>query len=60
MSEDNFQFVDTNILIYAFDISTGEKYQKALTLVQNFWENEKFVALFGIQTRADPFKRQNQ
>ena len=40
MSEDNFQFVDTNILIYAFDISTGEKYQKALTLVQNLWENE--------------------
>ena len=40
MSEDNFQFVDTNIIIYAFDISTGEKHQKALTLVQNLWENE--------------------
>jgi predicted nucleic acid-binding protein len=40
MSDGNLQFVDTNILIYSFDISTGEKYKKASTLIQNLWEIE--------------------
>jgi predicted nucleic acid-binding protein len=40
MSDVNFKFVDTNILIYSFDISTGEKYRKASTLIEKLWKNE--------------------
>jgi predicted nucleic acid-binding protein len=40
MSADNFQFVDTNILIYAFDTSTGKKHKKAFELLQELWVTE--------------------
>ena len=40
MNGNNFQFVDTNILIYAFDDSAGEKHQKASALLQNLWLEE--------------------
>jgi len=40
MSVDNLSFLDTNILIYAFDTSTGEKYQKASTLLEELWVEE--------------------
>ncbi len=35
-----YQFVDTNILVYAHDLSAGEKYTKAKQLVQGFWESK--------------------
>lgn len=40
MSDDNPQFVDTNILIYAFDASAGMKWEQASALLRNLWENE--------------------
>lgn len=40
MSADNLQFVDTNILIYAFDASTSQKYEKAFELIQELWTGE--------------------
>jgi len=33
-------FVDTNILVYAFDRSAGRKHQIASQLVRECWENE--------------------
>ena len=40
MSADNLHFIDTNILIYAYDTSTGEKHQEASKLLQELWKNE--------------------
>ncbi len=40
MSVNNLQFIDTNILIYAFDTSTGEKHKKASVLIQDLWRGE--------------------
>lgn len=40
MSVDDLSFLDTNILIYAFDISTGEKHQKASKLLEELWVEE--------------------
>lgn len=40
MSVDNLSFLDTNILIYAFDTSTGEKHQKASKLLEELWAEE--------------------
>lgn len=36
-------FVDTNILIYAHDSSTGIKHKRALTLVEKLWSSGKGV-----------------
>lgn len=33
-------FVDTNILVYAFDRSAGPKHTTAAQLMRDFWENE--------------------
>ncbi len=33
-------FLDTNILVFAFDRSAGKKHNLASTLVQSCWENE--------------------
>ncbi|MGD8402263.1 MAG: PIN domain-containing protein [Anaerolineales bacterium] len=40
MSVDNLSFLDTNILIYAFDTSTSEKHQKASKLFEELWVEE--------------------
>ncbi len=37
MPEDRF-FVDTNVLIYAYDISAGKKHDKAMEIVADLWE----------------------
>ena len=34
-----YQFVDTNILVYAYDLSAGRKREIAKTLVEQCWEN---------------------
>lgn len=34
-----FQFVDTNVLIYAYDLSQGVKHEKALALVEALWQS---------------------
>jgi predicted nucleic acid-binding protein len=35
-----YQFVDTNILVYAYDLSAGRKREIAKTLVEQCWENQ--------------------
>jgi predicted nucleic acid-binding protein len=35
-----YQFVDTNILIYAHDTSAGIKHEQAKTLIQTLWQTE--------------------
>jgi predicted nucleic acid-binding protein len=35
-----FQFVDTNVLVYAYDRSAGSKYKKASSLIQALWEKK--------------------
>lgn len=31
-------FVDTHVLVYAHDVSTGEKHEKARSLVERLWQ----------------------
>jgi predicted nucleic acid-binding protein len=33
-------FVDTNILVYAHDLGTGAKHERALKLIENLWRSE--------------------
>ena len=33
-------FVDTNILVYAYDISAGDKHQRANALLRQLWERK--------------------
>jgi predicted nucleic acid-binding protein len=35
----NPQFVDTNVLIYAHDLSAGDKHARARELIQELWES---------------------
>ena len=35
------EFVDTNVFVYAFDRSSGEKGEKARVLVRELWERER-------------------
>jgi predicted nucleic acid-binding protein len=32
-------FVDTNIIVYAYDVSSGEKHSKALEIMKALWNN---------------------
>jgi predicted nucleic acid-binding protein len=36
----NLTFIDTNILVYAYDADAGEKHAKAREVLLNCWENE--------------------
>jgi predicted nucleic acid-binding protein len=38
MKEDRV-FVDTNIIVYAYDVSSGEKHGKALEIMKALWNN---------------------
>ena len=41
MSEESeLQFVDTNVLVYAHDLSAGEKHERASQIVKGLWESE--------------------
>jgi predicted nucleic acid-binding protein len=33
----NFQFVDTNVLVYAHDVTAGDKHTQARALVEELW-----------------------
>ena len=35
------QFVDTNILIYAHDVSAGQKHHRAEQLIRDLWQSEQ-------------------
>jgi predicted nucleic acid-binding protein len=41
--KDDRLFIDTNILVYAFDVSGGEKHRKALSIIRNLWETNHGV-----------------
>ena len=38
--ESDLQFVDTNILVYAYDLSAGEKHQLARSILQHLWQTK--------------------
>ena len=40
MSDERLEFVDTNVLIYAHDVSAGEKRTRARELLQSLWQSE--------------------
>ena len=37
--ESRSQFVDTNILVYAYDVSAGKKHDTAKALIQSLWQS---------------------
>lgn len=37
--DDRLEFVDTNVLVYAFDASAGEKQRRAIDLVDRLWRD---------------------
>jgi predicted nucleic acid-binding protein len=40
MSADGaYAFVDTNVLVYAHDVSAGNKHERAAQLLAELWEN---------------------
>ena len=41
--KDDKIFIDTNVLVYAFDISAGIKHEKAKKIVENCWRLENGV-----------------
>ena len=62
-----YQFVDTNILVYAHDSSSGVKHQQAKTLVHELWESGKgclsiqvLQELFVTITRKVPYPLLNE
>ena len=36
-------FIDTNILVYAYDLSAGTKHQKAATMIEQLWSSMQGV-----------------
>lgn len=40
MSADGLEFVDANVLVYAFDASAGAKQTAAIALLERLWESE--------------------
>ncbi len=36
-------FIDSNVLVYAHDLDADEKYQKAVEIVRNLWEDQNGV-----------------
>jgi predicted nucleic acid-binding protein len=37
MNDDNLKLIDTNILVYAYDISEGERHELAKTIIKDVW-----------------------
>jgi predicted nucleic acid-binding protein len=37
----NRQFVDTNVLVYAYDVTTGDKHSRARALIEELWETRE-------------------
>ena len=31
-------FIDTNVIVYAYDISAGEKHSKAVEIIKGLWD----------------------
>jgi hypothetical protein len=47
------EFVDSNVLVYAFDISVGDKHALAKQLLAPLWETER--GSLGVQVPAEFF-----
>ena len=41
--KDDKIFIDTNVLVYAFDISAGIKHEKAKNIIENCWRLENGI-----------------
>jgi predicted nucleic acid-binding protein len=41
MSDDALVFLDTNVLVYAHDLSAGEKHEQAWGLVEELWRTRQ-------------------
>lgn len=54
MPENNFMLVDSNILVYAYDISEKEKRPKALKIIQSCWEG-KLKLCVSVQNLSESF-----
>jgi len=39
-AKDSPEFIDTNILVYAYDSTAGEKHQRAKALLKKLWERK--------------------
>jgi predicted nucleic acid-binding protein len=54
----NRQFVDTNILIYAHDVTAGDKHSRARALVEELWDTRQgclsVQVLQGVLCHHDP------
>jgi predicted nucleic acid-binding protein len=37
MNDDNLKLIDTNILVYAYDVSEGEKHELAKAIIKDVW-----------------------
>jgi predicted nucleic acid-binding protein len=37
MKDDNLKLIDTNILVYAYDVSEREKHEQAKTIIKDVW-----------------------
>lgn len=37
----DYQFVDTNVLVYAHDVTAGDKHDRARTLLEDLWTTRK-------------------
>ena len=55
-------FVDTNILVYAHDLSAGDRHAKASTVIESLWEAETGIIstqvlqeFYATVTRKQPF-----
>jgi predicted nucleic acid-binding protein len=35
-----YQFVDTNVLVYAHDVSAGPRHERALALIKSLWDSQ--------------------
>lgn len=40
-SENDLQFVDTNVLVYAHDVSAGDKHVRARGLIEHLWQTKR-------------------
>ncbi len=40
MSAEGLQFVDTNVIVYAHDLSAGEKHTRAKAILYQLWQDQ--------------------
>ena len=43
--KDKLALIDTNILVYAYDLAAGDKHEKSKEIVKRAWENKIVVSL---------------